>query len=116
MTIFNSSTGSNGFLPSNNSFLFTLHNPHGISPSKFPIKQEHKSFAAHTNQFVGPNFGFNDLVIYEETDGRIACWSSLGTSYAVSNNVNNAAGGRSVFTGSRLFYPDEIEVFYYNSK
>lgn len=105
--------GSSGFLPSSNAFLFTLNNPHQLPPTKFPIKQDHRQFAAHTNQFVGPSFGFNDLTVYEDLAGRLACWSNLGTSYNISNNT---VGKTNVFTGSRLFYPDEVEVFFYDCK
>lgn len=89
---------------------------------KFPIETDLQGLtytsvsAGQTSPFLGPSFGLNDLVIYEDANSRVSCYSDLGSAYKVLTSTTNMVGTNNIFTGSRWFYPDEIEVFYYDRK
>ncbi|XP_048579794.1 uncharacterized protein LOC5501224 isoform X1 [Nematostella vectensis] len=103
-----------GYLPSSSAFLFALINPYNLPPTYFPVKQPKSSQAGRWNRFLGPTFGIEDLVCQEERHGRYVCSSNVGSVYAMQENFNKVTNGSSVFTGSRWFILDEMEVFFYN--
>lgn len=86
----------------------------------FPIKTDLRGLpyasqtAAQTSPFLGPSFGLNDLVIYEDANSRVSCYSDLGGAYKLLTATTSKIGTNNIFTGTRWFYPDEIEVFYYD--
>ncbi|XP_031573116.1 uncharacterized protein LOC116307107 isoform X2 [Actinia tenebrosa] len=113
--------GTSGYLGSTNAFLFSLKNPHNIPALKFPMETDllnslnnARVTAAQTSPFLGPSFGLNDLVIYEDANSRVSGYSDLGNAYKVLNSTSSKIGTNNIFTGTRWFYPDEIEVFYYD--
>jgi hypothetical protein len=86
------------------SFLFTIQNPHGLSPRIFALKEEHKECAVLRVSTFGPCFG-NDLFINYACDLSGANWSEVGSYYTSDSDVTN------VLTGDRMFAVREIEVF-----
>jgi hypothetical protein len=109
------------------SFLFTLKNPHNIPARRFALKAEAKGYAIDCDPDVGPSFGFalinrsgnrnantgrfSEIVadIYVSNSKRygIRNQTYLGSSYINDTGLKNDI----VFTGSRDFRVEEIEVF-----
>ena len=94
-------------------FLFSLSNPSNKSPQFLPIQQGKP--AGRTDPLLGPSFGQRDLELYADVNGRLEGFSGLGASFDVTNILSPSAA-RNFFTGSQHFYPDKVEVFYYNGK
>ena len=74
------------------SFLFTLTNPYGVRPTKFPLANEHDHYALYPGT-VG--FGKNDLVLNISAPGGCGSFSGFPNSY-----VDTTKRGFSIFTGS----------------
>jgi hypothetical protein len=90
------------------SFLFTLNNPHNISPRKFALKAEKKQYAIHRNSSRGPLFGAgHDIAVFGNCNANTDSWTSLGLAYT------NDTGpyGNIVFTSSKNFQVREIEAY-----
>ena len=102
-------TNSGGFHSDSNSFLFSLTNIYGISPTKFPIKDA--AYSVYHNSSRGPSFGSgSEIYIYEDFLNQQS-YSSFPCAYNDSLNK-----GKSIFTGdmnnnNSKFKIKEIEVF-----
>ena len=84
-------------------WLFTLTNPHNVPPTRFSCINT--DYAIYCSNEFGPAFGLGrDLVFwYYDTE---SCYSNFPQSYE-----DTTGKGCSLFTGSRLFTYDELEVF-----
>jgi hypothetical protein len=90
------------------SFLFTLKNPHNVSPQKFALKEEEKGRAINCFPWRGPGFGHGcDLFVSHNCNSNSDSVSLLGQTYTNDTNLD----GRIFFTGSHNFRVKEIEVF-----
>jgi hypothetical protein len=91
--------------PSLTSFLFTLKNPHNLSPRIF--KQKQAEYAIDDNASYGPIFGNGyDIIVYDQCQSSTRSYSNVGTTYV--NDTEIAA--TQVLTGSQYFTVKEIEV------
>jgi hypothetical protein len=94
------------------SFVFTLINPHGTEPMKFPLRPDSDDYAILVCSNWGPSFGGNgygnsDFRIGDQCNGNAVSFTALGGSY------DNTSGydGSTFLVGERNFTVAEIEVF-----
>jgi hypothetical protein len=106
------------------SFLFTVRNPHGVPPRKFPRKEDMKSYAICCNSNSCAEFGYSPC---GDVDVDVPAVLSMGISVSDICNANkssftctnrdieyayvNTTGFEYVFTGEEHFTVKEIEVF-----
>ena len=91
-------------------FLFTLKNPLGVKPTKYPIQQRAVNFAISYDQKNGPIFGSSqyggiDLLLHSPfnlSSNRIG----FPHSYQDMTKI-----GRSIFTGGGTFACEDLEIF-----
>jgi hypothetical protein len=100
-------------------FLFTLKNPHGIPARRFALKAGKKDKAIQCHPQGGPCFGgvcvFGDTgtdmfigrLVRDYADADMRSFTSLGDTYSNDTGLD----GKTVFTGSKYFQAEEIEVF-----
>jgi hypothetical protein len=89
----------------NGPFLFTLTNPHGIPPTKYPIKNAECSIL-HAKT-CGPTFGGGyDLYVCDNSQTRTDSFIYFPHSYIDTTNR-----GSVTFTGSHEFQTNDIEVY-----
>jgi outer membrane murein-binding lipoprotein Lpp len=86
-------------------FLFTLTNPRGIPPTKYPIKSTGEN-ATGSFTGCGPIFGMHDIFI-EEFGNK----NTRGTSRFPRNYCDTTGMGSETFTGASSFEVSEIEVY-----
>jgi hypothetical protein len=91
--------------PSLTSFLFTLKNPHNLSPRKFALKEEKKNEALCCHPSWGPDF--RDIRVADESNRNCKSCSNLGQVYVNDTSLRSST----VFKGSSNFSAREIEVF-----
>jgi hypothetical protein len=85
-------------------FLFTLTNPHGISPAKYPIKSSGEH--AVVPNAMGPTFGQYDICIYPNSNLNSQSFIKFPTHF------NDSTGkGYLTFTGSTNFTTRDIEIY-----
>jgi hypothetical protein len=94
------------------SWLFSLKNPHNVSPMKFALKSSGQRHTIYCGCSGGPEFGagcdgFGDLAIRDHCNTSNTSSTSLGRSYINNTNVE----GHRLLTGSSHFMVKEIEVF-----
>jgi hypothetical protein len=97
---------------SRRSFIFTLVNPFGTPPMRFPLKEGEHNNAILVCSAWGPSFGGNgygnsDFRIASQCHGSLDSFSELGRSY----ENNSGYPGSQFLTGARFFTVAEIEVF-----
>ena len=88
-----------------NPFLFTLTNPHSISPTKYSIKMP--NHAIYDNLNLGPTFGAgHDLSVsnYSQVNQN----SSFNFPHTYEDTTEK---GSKTFTGNDRFQTSEIEVY-----
>jgi hypothetical protein len=94
------------------SFVFTLINPHGTPPIKFPLRQDSQQHAIMVCSNWGPSFGGTG---YGNSDFRISnqCHGNLDNFTALGGSYKNDSGyeGSTFLVGARNFMVAEIEVF-----
>ena len=98
--------------------MFSLVNPAGLQPVKLDIKPDKFDKALLQDPQAGPVFGENDVFIGNNADQSAVSFSDLGHAYELPS-VSYQAGtisARRFLAGSYKFIPDDIEVFFYNSK
>jgi uncharacterized coiled-coil DUF342 family protein len=98
--------------PSMKSFLFTLRNPHGTAPMKFPLKLDRKDRAIVCEASWGPTFGSYDIYIADDCNiqgrrGPTNECSDFGTVYLNESGLD----GKTLLVGEKMFRVEEIEVF-----
>jgi archaellum component FlaC len=87
------------------SFLFTIKNPHNISPRRCLLKAEKKDQAIICSSISGPNF--NDIRVSDNCNTNTKSSTQLDYTYT----KNTGRSGEEVLTGSQFFKVQEIEVF-----
>jgi hypothetical protein len=91
---------------SGKSFLFTLKNPHNISPRKFKLLNA--STAIWSGSGYGPIFGNgHDICVYDKFNTNASHYTNVGTGYVNDTGID----GKQVLTGESNFIVKEIEVF-----
>ena len=88
-----------------NAFIFSLNNFERLAPFVSKVKKEKTAMAIYRGSDTGPVFG-QDLTIdltYEVVE------TFLGTDYSAPPAVKDRY---TVLAGTRLFSPDEVEVFF----
>jgi hypothetical protein len=86
------------------SFLFTLKNPHNIPARRFALA----NYAVLCYSAYGPRFGYpGDVYVSDDCNTNNDSFTSLGRSYTNDTGLDDTI----VFTGSRNFQVQEIEVF-----
>ncbi|KAK8790889.1 hypothetical protein WA158_005520 [Blastocystis sp. Blastoise] len=103
---------TNTFLYDNESFLFTLINPHHTRPTRFACRNPYK--ALYGDSHCGPVYGCGDLHIADKCNRTIGGWTHLdgtlsycnSTEYKKSLFVNTAAVDQ-----RNDFFVKDIEVF-----
>ncbi|CAF1454702.1 unnamed protein product [Adineta steineri] len=86
-------------------FLFTLTNPHGIPPTKYPVIEER--YAIFNKKECGPTFGCgHDLYVCD--DSKISTGSYIYFPWSYSDRTNR---GSETFTGTKYFQTNDIEVY-----
>ena len=102
-------SSDNNYHTANGSFLFTLTNIHGTSPTKFPNTQNY-NYAVYHGKNHGPAFGGNhDLYISDNYLNNNSSYCSFGNSYP-----DVLGKGNSTFSGdvnTINFKIKELEVF-----
>ncbi|CAF1573530.1 unnamed protein product [Rotaria magnacalcarata] len=88
-------------------FIFTLTNPHNISPTKYIIRPTGVSHAVVHSSAYGPTFGGGfDLHVCDESQSTKGSYSKFPTSYD-----DTTGKGELTFTGSSHFETSDIEVY-----
>jgi hypothetical protein len=87
------------------SFLFTISNPHGIPPTKYPLK--FPEYTIYHNKQHGVIFGQRDIFVTSDCNKHSNSCTSFPMAYA------DTTGKKPVytFTGSLCFRVRDIEVF-----
>lgn len=85
-------------------FLFTLTNPHGISPTKYLIKSSGEH--AVVPNAMGPTFGQYDLCIYPNSNLNSQSFIKFPTYF-----LDTTGKGYLTFTGSTNFTTKDIEIY-----
>jgi hypothetical protein len=89
----------------NGPFLFTLSNPHGIPPTKYPILEA--DYSIYNKRECGPTFGCgHDLYVCDESQAKTGSYFYFPWSY---NDRTNR--GSETFTGNKYFQTNDIEVY-----
>ncbi|KAJ5068513.1 pep-cterm sorting domain-containing protein [Anaeramoeba ignava] len=106
---FRSCDSNSGWIKDPNSFLFSLENPDGSSPQKFPIQKDKDCFAVCFNPQFGPVFGnFRDLGFFSDLRQG---FSELGENFQ-SPNLQNQQDCLDFFAGpSKNWRIKSIEIF-----
>jgi hypothetical protein len=92
--------------PTLRSFVFTLRNPCGLPPRKFPLRSSQAAHAIICKAATGPCFF--DINVFEDCNtGPSSFAFNFGTSYTNDTGRN----GSTLLTGAQYFVVKEIEVF-----
>ena len=95
-------------------FLFSLSNPFNLAPLILSI--QHGNASGRTDPLLGPSFGKRELELFENKNGRIMGYSSLGASFDLRNVSLYSYETRCYLVGSQHFYPNQVEVFHYHGE
>jgi BTB/POZ domain-containing protein KCTD9 len=96
-----------GYQAAEESFLFTLTNPHNIPPTKYVLSADRKGNAMCSQQDYGPIFGGgSDLCICNDSHNSTESHSNFPYSY-----TDTTGKGKETFAGACIFKVKEIEVF-----
>ena len=94
-----------------NEFVYTLKNPHNISPSKFNMKKEWLNHSICCDVNLGPIFGCNDIRIENNCNTKNNSFSFYDFEPGEYCFDDNTGKKRLLFTGKKSFTVKEIEVF-----
>ena len=94
-----------------NEFVFTLKNPHNISPSKFNMKNEWLNHSICCDKNLGPIFGCNDIRIENECNIRNNSFSFYDFQPGEFCFNDTTGKKRLLFTGTSKYKVKEIEVY-----
>ncbi|CAF5107546.1 unnamed protein product [Rotaria sp. Silwood1] len=88
-------------------FLFTLINPHNISPTKYVINCVHTEYAVRHHSKYGPTFGGgHDIYLADGSNRNNSSYTGFPTSYFDTTGM-----GDITFTGAYNFTISDIEIF-----
>ncbi|CAF0821068.1 unnamed protein product [Adineta ricciae] len=96
-----------GYKEDTNAFLFTLTNPHSISPTKYLVDHTCITKAVYHGENDGPTFGNGqDLYISNGCNTNNSSCSAFPHTY-----MDTTGKGNETFTGADKFIVSDIEVF-----
>ena len=99
--------GNGSYQTAQNSFLFSLVNPSGLSPTKMPLKSGQEGYAMVCKSNYGPTYGGgNDLCICNAPNSN-NCSANLNHTYQCPSGQNNYM----FLTGDQTFRVSEIEIY-----
>ena len=82
-------------------------NPHGLGPTKLPLKTGMEHYGIYCNNGYGPSFGGgHDLHISKYANTNTNSFSNLGHSYQCPPGQQST-----FFTGGKIFTVTDYEVF-----
>jgi hypothetical protein len=88
-------------------FLFTLANPHNISPTKYLINLGNVENAVEHTSICGPTFGSgNDIYVANASNSSNSYYTGFPNGYIDTTGKSN-----NTFTGAYYFTTSDIEVF-----
>jgi hypothetical protein len=87
---------------SGKSWLFSIKNPSGTAPARYPLKPTSRESAIWSDALAGPSFD-DDIAVHDGENGH----SNFGTSYRNETNVP----GTTFFAGVQCFTVKDIEIF-----
>ncbi|PFX14672.1 Fibrillin-1 [Stylophora pistillata] len=100
-------TGSYGYSYSSTAFIFSLKNYYGYGYFKKNIYSGYRRYATYSYYYYGPTFGHgHDIYVANNANSNYNSYFNGCNTYGGSYCNNN------LWTGSRNFCADEIEVFY----
>ena len=100
----------NEYAATSKSFIFSLVDKEGLAPFRSMVKQAKSSYAIHSGSGHGPFFGGGyDIYIADNANQNNNSHTNFGHSYSPPNGVTDRS---TILAGTRLFSPDEVEVFY----
>jgi hypothetical protein len=102
------SSSSRGYVPDSSlqSFIFTIKNPHNLSPRTFALSSANCAIRNESN--YGPTFGGgHDFYVCDKCQTIQGSYTSFGHSYTNNTGIS----GQSVFTGGYKFLVKNVEVF-----
>ena len=89
------------------SFLFSLVNPSGLSPTMMSLRAEYQSYAIYCHTNYGPTFGGNHDLHVANAPNAGNCSTNLNHSYQCPKGQN----AQTFLTGGGNFSVSEMEVF-----
>jgi hypothetical protein len=90
------------------SFLFTLHNPSGLPPTKMPLRGENTHHAMQGSTSRGPTFGNGpDLCVNDYANANRNSTHAIGKAYQLPAGVQDSQ----FLTGDAKFRAAEVEVY-----
>ena len=99
--------GSGKWRKASNSFLFSLVNPSGLSPTKMPLIAGQEGYAILCSSSFGPVFGCGHDLSIVDSPNFSNCSASLNNTYQCPMGQN----ANTCLTGNETFTVSEIEVF-----
>ena len=96
---------SAGKVSNPNSFIFTLTNPHKLTPTKLELKDSSK-FSMHDHPSFGPSFGGGSDICVTKVPNQFN-----GCAINLSSFKDTTGYGNTLFAGKPYFTANEIEVF-----
>jgi hypothetical protein len=88
-------------------FLFTLANPHNITPTKYLINPTNVHQAVYHNSAYGPTFGGgHDLHLANNSNANNTSYTGFLHAY-----TDTTGQGNNTFTGARTFTASDVEVY-----
>ena len=88
-------------------FIFSLRNAEGLPPFKSNVKNSSK--AIRNNKYLGPTFGYEDILINRHPTALVSSSTNFGDNYIVPTGVQNKL---TLLAGASIFEEDEVEVFF----
>ena len=99
--------GSGSWKTAQNSFLYSLVNPSGLSPTKMPLKSGQEGSAMCCNSGYGPTYGAGHDLYISNAPNSNNCSTYLNNTYQCPSGQNNYT----FLTGSQTFRVSEMEVY-----
>lgn len=99
------------YVRSDDAFVFTVLNPHGIPPTAYPLKDSEVSGAIWCSSRHGPCFGDDILLSNGRNKNTAKQFNGDSSSNFPVRYVDTTGKGKNTFTGSYNFVPAEVEVW-----
>ena len=99
--------GKERFGATEKAFIFSLRNAEGRPPFKSNVKDRSKAIS--NRSFLGPTFGYEDILIDRRSNDWVSSSTNFGDNYIVPTGVQNRA---TLLAGASTFGVDEVEVFF----
>ena len=102
-------SGNGSYQRAQNSFLFSLVNPSGLSPTKMPLKSGQEGSAMYCYSSYGPTLGgggYFDLQVTNAPNSN-NCYTYLNNAYQCPSGQN----ANMFLTGGQTFRVSEMEVY-----